>query len=72
MYIPHGNREDDLESLLEFMKRHGFATVVSAANGVPHATHLPVTVRATPVGVRIRGHFARANEQWRSLGAGPR
>ncbi|MEX2541589.1 MAG: FMN-binding negative transcriptional regulator [Trueperaceae bacterium] len=68
MYIPHLNREDHPETLLAFMKEHAFATVVSAADHLPLASHIPVTVTETPRGVRIRGHFAKANEQWRSLG----
>lgn len=67
MYIPSRFREDDREWQLEFMRRHGFAVVVSVSEGRPVATHLPLTVKVAGEEVFLRGHFAKANPQWRGL-----
>ncbi len=60
-------REDDRDRLLEFMRRHSFALVVSVSDGRPAATHLPLTVRVDGEEVYLRGHFAKANTQWRDI-----
>src|SRR5690606_23062498 len=67
VYIPSRFREDDREWQLEFMRRHGFAVVVSVSEGRPAATHLPLTVKVAGEEVFLRGHFAKANPQWRGL-----
>jgi transcriptional regulator len=56
----------------KLMREHGFATVVTIADGTPCASHVPVLVTATRDGgaVEIRGHVARANPQWRQLAHG--
>jgi transcriptional regulator len=45
------------------MRENSFATVVTAAGGVPFASHVPVLIDGQSVegGLKIRGHFARAN-----------
>src|SRR5690606_20360932 len=53
-----------------FMRRHGFAVVVSASEGRPAATHLPLTVKVEGEQVFLHGHFAKANPQWRGLEEG--
>ena len=69
MYVPDLFRETDTDTLVAFMRRHSFATVVSSADGTLHASHLPLTIHYEE-GILLRGHFARANPQWRTLGAG--
>lgn len=68
MYIPKANQQTDLPTLLGFMRAYNFATLVSQADGVPAATHLPVTITQRGETVVCHGHFAKANPQWRSLG----
>ena len=41
MYIPRINSWNDDREILDFMQRFSFATMVSARNGIPIATHLP-------------------------------
>lgn len=66
MYIPRQFHEEDPERLHALMERHAFATLITTEDGVPFATHLPLLVeRGEPV--RILGHMARANPQWRSF-----
>lgn len=60
-------QENDKERLLEFMRRFSFAVVVSVSEGRPVATHLPLTVKVEGDLVRLRGHFAKANPQWRDI-----
>ena len=66
MFIPSSFRVDDRETLLAFMERYGFATLVTNHGGSPFATHLPLLVdRENNV---LLGHLARANPQWEALG----
>jgi transcriptional regulator len=64
MYLPSHFAQDDPALLLEVMCRHSFATLVSADDAVPFATHLPLLARREASGFRIEGHMARANPQW--------
>jgi transcriptional regulator len=70
VYIPNLFHETDTDNLVAFMRRHSFATVVSIQDGKPVATHLPLTVRHHQDTVTLRGHFAKANPQWRALAEG--
>lgn len=67
MYLPSAFRVTDPARLLEFMRGHSFATLVSRVGGEPFASHLPLLVDAAagPHGTLV-GHMARANPQWRS------
>jgi predicted FMN-binding regulatory protein PaiB len=44
MFIPASFRVDDRETLLAFMGRYGFATLVSTCHGALSATHVPLIV----------------------------
>lgn len=63
--------------VVELVRRHPFALIVSARAGdAPVATHTPVVIpaSATPsetlVGETLLGHVARANPHWRLLAGG--
>jgi transcriptional regulator len=51
MYIPSINLATDRNEIIAFMQRFGFATIVTAKDNLPIATHLPflVTERGRPV-----------------------
>ena len=49
------------------MRANPFAILVSAADGSPFATHIPVLVTETAGGILLRGHVARANSHWKIL-----
>ncbi len=68
MYVPASFRMDEPAALREFMRRHGFATLVTRGGGGMAATHLPLVLdaEAGPHG-RLLGHMARANRQWRDV-----
>lgn len=65
MYLPKSFEVTDPDKLAEIMSRFSFATLITATEGVPFATHLPVLHRPQPgaAGVVV-GHVARANPQW--------
>src|SRR5258708_417386 len=71
MYVPAAFREERLDVLHEFMRRHGFASVVShGAKGIC-ASHVPVVL--LPERGRLGAlhmHLAKQNEQGGELGGG--
>lgn len=71
MYIPPHFSQNDPAVLLEVMQQYSFATLVSNYEGMPYATHLPVSARMEEGAVRIGAHVARANPHWKALEADP-
>ncbi|WP_438020337.1 FMN-binding negative transcriptional regulator [Sorangium sp. So ce315] len=68
MYIPRSFHEQDESELLALIGEHGFATLVTAENNIPFATHLPLLAERDPEGrLLLQGHVARANPQWRAF-----
>ena len=67
MYIPPFNRIDDRERIVQFIKSHGFATVVSNGEAGMVASHLPVLWDDGEDWGTLRSHMARANPQWRNF-----
>jgi transcriptional regulator len=63
MYIPHFNSFTDRQEIIAFMQRYSFATIITAVNGVPEATHLPFLVKEENDKVFLLSHFAKANPQ---------
>jgi transcriptional regulator len=74
MYLPSAFAEERLDVLHEFLRRHGFGTLVCADDqGVPQATHLPMLLLPDRGGHGcVQFHFARSNEQWKLLERGAR
>jgi len=70
MYIPNVNRATDREAVIAFMRRYSFATLVTARDGLPVATHLPFAISLQDEAIRLKSHVAKANDQWRDLEAG--
>jgi transcriptional regulator len=67
MYIPKSNLITDTEEIVAFMKQFSFATIITAKNNYPTATHLPFIVSARDGKVILTSHFARANEHWKEI-----
>ena len=67
MYSPPYNRIEDRRELVDFMRAHGFALLVTATGGAPLASHLPVTLADGASGLVIHSHMAKANPQWREF-----
>lgn len=66
MYVPQLFAETDIDTLHGLMHAHPLATLVTLADGVLDANHVPLQLdaEAAPLGV-LRGHLARANPLWR-------
>ena len=65
MYAPRHFAESDLAELDQLAAAHPFATVITLADGEPFVSHLPILYRRDGHGVELRGHWSRANPQWR-------
>ena len=63
MYTPSFNKFEDRQEVISFMRRYSFGTVVSVANGLPVATHLPFLIDEKDGQIIISSHFAKANPQ---------
>ena len=73
MYIPRHFAHDDRADLLEVMREHNFATLVSTIDGEPFASHVPVLTRDSGAGgLVVEGHLAAANPHARALADGAR
>ena len=70
MYIPEFNRQENRAATLAFMRANPFAILVSNADGVPFATHLPVLVEEQGDQIVVQGHMAKANAHWKSMNQG--
>lgn len=71
MYLPAAHRVADPAVVLDFIDHHGFATLVTQTPQGPWASHLPLLLDRSPDGPGIlRGHLARANDQWRHFDPG--
>ncbi|MDN3579811.1 FMN-binding negative transcriptional regulator [Mucilaginibacter flavus] len=63
MYIPSSNQFPNQQEVISFMQRYSFATVVTAHDGVPVATHLPFLIELRDDKIVLLSHFAKANPQ---------
>ena len=68
MYIPDHFRQDDRETLTSLIRDYGFGLLISVVDGSPFVSHIPFLVDGDSDGLVLRGHVARANPHWRSLG----
>lgn len=68
MYTPKHFAEQDLAGLDALAARDAFATLVTVADGLPCVNHLPVLYRRDGDSIELRGHWSRANPQWRHAG----
>lgn len=70
MYLPAHFAQQDPDVLLDVMRRHTFATLVTSEGNQPLATPLPLLARREGEQFFIEGHMARANPQWQSMERG--
>ena len=70
MYTPKQFQENDREVMLQLVQQQSFALlVVTSAEGIPIATHIPIELQTSPDGVvRLIGHVSKANPQARLFG----
>ncbi|MEX8548740.1 MAG: FMN-binding negative transcriptional regulator [Mucilaginibacter sp.] len=67
MYIPKINLTTDRDEIVAFMKQFSFATIITAKDNFPVATHLPFLVSIKDDNVILTSHFAKANEHWTDI-----
>jgi transcriptional regulator len=63
MYTPKHFQLSDEQEAISFMQRYSFATIVTATDNVPFATHIPFLVSKRDDKIVLSSHFARANPQ---------
>lgn len=68
MYTPRTFVETDLAELDSLVAANPFATLVTVRDGLPSVSHLPVLYARDGDAVVFRGHWSRANPQWRDGG----
>ena len=68
MYTPSAFVETDLAQLDALVAANPFATLITVRDGAPCASHLPVLYARDGERVVFRGHWSRANPQWRDAG----
>ncbi len=69
MYIPEFNRVEESALSLAFLQANPFATLISNTEAGPFATHIPILARQIDGRLHLRGHVAKANPHWKSLGS---
>ena len=67
MYIPKLNLITDKDEIVKFMQQFSFATIITAKDNLPIATHLPFLVTTRDDKVLLTSHFAKANAQWADI-----
>jgi transcriptional regulator len=67
MYVPQAFSSQDPAALDRLAAYNAFGTLVSQIDGAPFVSHLPVLYGRAEGQVRLTGHWARANPQWRSM-----
>lgn len=67
MYLPRAFVETDLASLDALVARDPFVTLITVVDGAPCISHVPVLYARDDERVVFRGHWARANPQWRGV-----
>ena len=63
MYTPKHFQLTNEQEAISFMQRYSFATIVTATDNVPFATHLPFLVSKRGDKIVLSSHFAKANPQ---------
>lgn len=67
MYVPQAFSSQDLATLDRLVAYNAFGTLISQTGGAPFVSHLPVLYHRDERQVRLSGHWARANPQWRDI-----
>lgn len=67
MYIPDINLTTDKTEIIAFMKQFSFATIITAKDNFPTATHLPFIVSTKDEDIILTSHFSKANEHWKNI-----
>jgi transcriptional regulator len=69
MFIPPYSKNQNEEEVKNFIRQNGFGVLINQLEGKPCATHIPMMLSED--GLKISGHLARGNKQWKSFDAHP-
>ncbi|MDM5227321.1 FMN-binding negative transcriptional regulator [Cytobacillus sp. NJ13] len=69
MYIPKYYKVTNADEIWEFVQSNSFGTMVTAKQGRPIATHLPLQLMKEGDIYYLTGHMAYGNPQWRTFTA---
>lgn len=64
MYIPKEFQQPDQTTAIEYMKKYSFATLITATENTPRATHLPFVIEVENDNIILHSHMAKDNPQW--------
>ncbi len=67
MYIPKYFKVTDMNEMWDFIQKNSFGMLVTARQGTPIASHLPLQLTKQGDHYYITGHMAYANPQWKTL-----
>ena len=67
LYAPKYFRKENSKQIFEFIKETSFATIISAIDGIPMASHIPIELSSENGKEILTGHFSKANHQARAL-----
>jgi len=67
MYIPPKFKLEDQNKILDYIREYPFATLITANNNSPVATHVPFILEQKNDKWYLLGHMAKANPQWQLL-----
>lgn len=67
MYVPRHFEMSDRSQVLDFMREHSFALLVSSGPGGLTGTHIPLLLEQREGDAWIVGHLARANSHWHAF-----
>jgi transcriptional regulator len=68
VYVPRNFKEMDQSYVENFIRKHGFATLISSDDDRPVATHLLLDLpEGTAPSLVLDGHMAKANPQWKTF-----
>src|SRR5258708_40279957 len=65
MYIPRADKEDRITVLHKLMEDQPFASLITMGSSGLFASHIPMVLEQNGGMGQLRGHFSRANTQWR-------
>jgi transcriptional regulator len=71
MYIPKEFQQPDQTTAIEYMKKYSFATLITASENTPRATHLPFVIEEENEKIILHSHMAKDNPQWNDFAKGP-
>jgi transcriptional regulator len=70
MYIPKEFQQPDQATAIEYMKTYSFATLITASDNTPRATHLPFVIEVENENIILHSHMAKDNPQWEEFAKG--